>query len=105
MRKSLEQRRENPPRAFVPELELPIESLVRTRHQELGRRQGARVHVAEELPEMQLGPRGTDWLGDAPMARPARSCSGSQVRVLPREFRRPRNPLSVSPIASVAPAP
>jgi hypothetical protein len=47
-RKSLEQRRENPPRAFVPEPELSIESLVRRRHQELGGRQGARVHVAEE---------------------------------------------------------
>ena len=54
MRKSLEQRREDPARAFVPELELPIESLVRRRHQKLGRRQGARVHVAEEQPEMQL---------------------------------------------------
>lgn len=71
-RKSLEQLRENPPRAFVRQPELPIESLVRRGHQELGGRQGASVHVAEELPEMQLSPRGAD-LGSAmpPSRRPA----------------------------------
>src|SRR5437879_226384 len=70
MRKSLEQRRENPPRAFVPELELPIESLVRTRHQELGRRQGARGHVAEEVPEVHVGPRGTALAARCPPGAP-----------------------------------
>ena len=59
-RKSLEQRREDAASAFVCEPELRIESLVRSRYQELRRRQSASVNVAEELPEMQLGARGAD---------------------------------------------
>ena len=46
MHKPIEQRREDAASAFVRQPELRIESLVRSRHQEFGRRQGARVHVA-----------------------------------------------------------
>src|SRR3989442_5834789 len=77
MRKSLEQRREDPPRAFVLELELRIESLVRRRHQDLGRRKGARVHVAEERLEMQLGPRGADLARRCPIKATGFPVSGA----------------------------
>src|SRR5256884_172211 len=60
MHKSIEQRREDAASAFVRQPELRIESLVRSRHQEFGRRQSASVHVAKELPEMQLGARGAN---------------------------------------------
>ncbi len=51
------------------EPELRIESLVGSCHQELGRRQSASVHVAEELPEMQLGARGADLARRRPRQR------------------------------------
>src|SRR5690242_236416 len=67
--KSLEQRREHASRSFVREAELPIESLVSRCHQELWRSEGARVHVAEELSKMQLGPRGADLARRRPHQR------------------------------------